>query len=138
MHITVLRGESTDLLHCKEPDGKPFYIVVPTGSTDELRSAADWQAFFADGRWMENTPASMRSAQWPTHQPIAPRDGYVVALEHRRDKVTPISSSARFATGHTGSPDGYAIALSAGATVHSFPTANPDGYAAALANRKDS
>lgn len=133
MNITVLRGESSDLLMCQEPNSKPFCIAVPSGSTNELRSAADWERYFANGTFSAS-PNNMRTAKQPTQPP----DGYGVALERRRGNVTAISSSARFATGHTGSPDGYSIALGNRATVHSFPAAVPDGYAAALARRKES
>ena len=134
MNITVLRGESSDLLMCQEPNTKPFCIAVPSGSADGLRSAADWERYFANGTFSD--PAqSLRAAKQPTQAP----DGYGVALERRRGNVTAITSSARFATGHTGSPDGYSIALGNRATVHSFPAAAvPDGYATALARRKES
>lgn len=143
MNITVLKGESTDLLKCDEPNADPFYVVVPKDSTDQLRSAADWRAYFANGKWSDNIPPGMRAAQRTAHVPPAQAsDGYAVGLEHRRGNVTPISASARFATGHSGSPDGYAIALAARATVRQFPnaaaTSNSDGYAAALTRRKES
>jgi len=144
--VTILKGESSDLLQCRDDIGT-FYVVVPTGNTDTLRSAADWAAYFAAGVFHETVPSRLRAAYQREHIP----DGYLTALSRGADALKP---SPRFATGHTGAPDGYAaslpvvnadvdehdgyaVALSHRATVHQFPT-SIDGYAAALANRKES
>lgn len=152
MHIKVLKGSNSDLLECNDEIGT-FYVVVPSGSTTNLRSASDWTKYFDSGVFSDKLPLTMRAAQQPQHgQPSPIPDGYATALSSRAASRRP---TTRYATGHTAAPDGYAenlpviaegvdqhdgyaVALAARGAVIPFPAANTDGYVAALARRKES
>jgi hypothetical protein len=132
MQIKVLKGRSSDLLECTEPNAKPFYIAVPTGTTSHLRSAADWESYFANGVFSEGMPSSIRAAY---EQPEAAPDGYRHAID-ARTTPTAVRPTTRFATGHTDSPDGYAANLHDALGPNAPPPIDPlDGYENGLRQR---
>lgn len=153
MHIKVLKGKTSDLLACKDASGD-FYVQVPAGSTRNLKTAADWAAYFASGVFSDEMPTNVRSAYraaFRPHQPAPIPDGYAQAISGRDTGA--MKPSPRFASGHTATPDGYAsnlpvvpadvderdgyaVALSERSNVRQFPSSDTDGYAAAIARRK--